>query len=64
MCNDHYKTCYQLRLFYRGGEVISTGDDYIYDQDQAIDKRYMLRRALGKHWQVDIIQWDGSKLKG
>lgn len=56
------KACYQLRLFYKGEEVLSTGDDYIYCEKEMIRKVKLLKVALPKHWEVTVIEWKGYQL--
>lgn len=59
---EYLKTCYQFRIFYKGEEVISTGDDYIYDATEMLIKKETLIDALPKEWEVVVIEWKGKKL--
>lgn len=61
---EYLKTCYQFRIFHKGKEVITTGDDYIFDEGEMIEKRDLLQRDLPGSWVVVVIQWTGKKVIG
>lgn len=57
----YLRTCYQFRIFFMEEEVISTGDDYIYDKAEMRRKRKLLIDALPNDWDVIVIEWKGKQ---